>query len=128
MPIPAEVLHSCKAKHLSRYLDLVLCSCFRIDHQSCFDSQDQVIVVNVLRETTPSSMAASRFKYLTTALERILFSSVVMVLAFGVEGLWFKSRPNLVFPPCIYSFVSLLRTFFIRNDISICSLDFSQQY
>ena len=35
----------------------------------------------MLQETTPSSMAASRFKiqYLTTALERILFSSLVMV-------------------------------------------------
>ena len=39
---------------------------------------------DVLRETTPSSMAASRFKiqYLTTGLERIVFNSMVMVLAF----------------------------------------------
>ena len=38
--------------------------------------------------TTPSSMAASRFKiqYLTTALGRIPFSSVVMVLAYQPGG------------------------------------------
>ena len=45
---------------------------------------------DVLRKTTPSIMAASRFKvkYLTAALERILFSLAVMVLAFrpGVPG------------------------------------------
>ena len=42
----------------------------------------------LLREATPSRMAASRFKYNTTALGRIPFSSVVMVLGFrpGVPG------------------------------------------
>ena len=53
-------------------------------------------------------------QYLTTVLGRILFSSVVMVLAFGVQGHWFKSCSNLIYLPCIYSFVSLLRTLFIR--------------
>ena len=43
---------------------------------------------NVLRNTTPACIALSHFKYLTTALRRILFSSVVMVLTFlqGVLG------------------------------------------
>ena len=27
---------------------------------------------------------------------------------------WFKSRPDLIFLLCIYSFVSLLRTLFVR--------------
>ena len=37
-----------------------------------------------------------------------------MVLAFGKRSPWFESRPNLIFLPCIYSFVSLLRTLFVR--------------
>ena len=37
-----------------------------------------------------------------------------MVLAFGARGHWFKSCPELIFLPCIYSFVSLLRTLFVR--------------
>ena len=41
-------------------------------------------------------------------------SSVVMVLAFGARGLWFESCPDLIFLPCIYSFVSLLRPLFVR--------------
>ena len=40
-----------------------------------------------------------------------------MVLAFGVRGLWFESRPDLIFLPCIYSIVSLLRTLFVRDVI-----------
>ena len=44
----------------------------------------------------------------------ILFSSVVMVLAFGAQGHWFKSCPDLIFLPCIYSFVSVLQTSFVR--------------
>ena len=43
-------------------------------------------------------------------LERILFSSVVMVLAFNVRDTWLKSRLNPLFLPCIYSFVSSLQT------------------
>ena len=49
--------------------------------------------------------------------ERILFSSVVMVLAFGARDHWFESCPNLIFLPCIYSFLSLLRTLFVRTGI-----------
>ena len=41
-------------------------------------------------------------------------SSVVMVLAFGARGLWFEFRPNHIFLPYIYPFVSLLRTLFVR--------------
>ena len=47
-------------------------------------------------------------------LERILYSSVVMLLAFGAQGHWFKSCPDLIFLPCIFSFVYLLHTLFIR--------------
>ena len=45
----------------------------------------------------------------------ILFSSVVMVLAFGSQGHWFKSCPDLVFLPCIDSLVSMLWTLFLRT-------------
>ena len=38
-----------------------------------------------------------------------------MVLGFGERSLWFDSRPNLKFLPCIYSFVSLLQTLFGRR-------------
>ena len=55
-------------------------------------------------------------QYLTTALERILFSLVVMVLAFGERGPWFESCLDHIFVPCIYSFVSLLNTVFLRCD------------
>ena len=55
-----------------------------------------------------------QYEYLTTALERILFSSVVMVLAFGARGHWFDSCPDLIFVPCIYLFVSLIPTLFVR--------------
>ena len=50
-------------------------------------------------------------KYLTTVLRRILFSSVVMVLAFrpGIPG----SNPVQILYFC-HAFVSLLRTLFIR--------------
>ena len=41
-------------------------------------------------------------QYLTTALRRILFSSVVIILDFGAPGLWFESCPVLIFLPCIY--------------------------
>ena len=41
-------------------------------------------------------------QYLTTVVERMLFNSVVMALAFGAGDLWFESRPNLIFLPCIY--------------------------
>ena len=75
--------------------------------------------------TTPSSVTGDHsfkhgcfpIQYLTTALGRILFSSVVMVLAFGALGHCFESCPDLIFLPCIYSFVSLLRTMFVRKYI-----------
>ena len=56
-------------------------------------------------------------QYITTTLERILFSSVVQVLAFGARGHRLESCPDLIFLPCIYSFVSLLRTLFVRDGI-----------
>ena len=37
-----------------------------------------------------------------------------MELAFGARGHWFESCPDFIFLPCIYSFVSLLRTLFVR--------------
>ena len=55
-------------------------------------------------------------QYLKTALGRILYSSVVMVLAFGARGHWFESCPDLIILPCIYSFVSWLRTLFVRKE------------
>ena len=51
---------------------------------------------------------------LTTALARILFSLVVMVLAFSARGHWFESCLYLIFLPCIFSFVSLLQTSSVR--------------
>ena len=45
-------------------------------------------------------------QYLTHALERILFSSVVMVLAFGARSHWFESYPDHIFLPCNYFFVT----------------------
>ena len=56
-------------------------------------------------------------QYLTTALERILISSVVMVLAVDARDHWFESCPDLIFLPWIYLFVSLLRTLFVRLNI-----------
>ena len=56
----------------------------------------------------------------------MLFSSVVMVLAFGALGHWVESCLDLLFLPCIYSFFSLLLTLFVRVcfamliSISIC--------
>ena len=41
--------------------------------------------------------------------------SVVMVLAFGTQGHWFEFCPNLKFLPCIYSFVSLVQTVYVRH-------------
>ena len=41
-------------------------------------------------------------------------NSVVIVLALGAQGHWFESCPYLIFLPCIYSFVSLLLTLFVR--------------
>ena len=52
-------------------------------------------------------------------LGRILFGSVVVVLAFGARGHWFESCPDHIFLPCIYSYVSLLQTLFVRIHISI---------
>ena len=74
----------------------------------------------MLRKTTPLCMTASRLKYNTLqncnfVLGRILFCSVVMVLAFGARCHWFESCPDLILLPCIYSFVSLLRTSFVRT-------------
>ena len=66
----------------------------------------------VLRETTPSSMAASRFKYNTKQLRKIELSSsqwlLYWLLVQEVTG------SNLIFLRCIYSFVSLLRALFVR--------------
>ena len=68
--------------------------------------------MKLLREITPSCMSASRFKYnnLTTALERILFSSVVMVFAFrpGIPGS--NSARTLYFCHEFLYSCSLLRT------------------
>ena len=61
-------------------------------------------------------------QYLTTALETILFISVVMVLAFGVRSLLLESRLILIFLPCIYSSVSLLRTLFVRLIGALCDV------
>ena len=49
------------------------------------------IVCEMLRETTLSSMAIFLIliQYLTTALERIFFSSVVMVLALPYAVVWY---------------------------------------
>ena len=55
-----------------------------------------------------------KIQYLKTALERIPFSSVVMVFDFGARGHWFESCPDLIFQPCIYSSVSLLLTLCVR--------------
>ena len=70
------------------------------------------IVANavVLRETTPSSMAVSDLNTIPDDCDRANPRSVVMVLAFGEQGLWFESRPDLIFLPCIYSYVTLLET------------------
>ena len=46
----------------------------------------------------------------------ILFSSVVMVLAFQPGGPDSYPVRTLTYLPCIYSFVSLLRTLFIRTE------------
>ena len=75
----------------------------------------------MLRETTPSSMAASRFKIqnLTTALERILCGYGIV---FSSRRPWFKSCPDLIFLLCIYSFVSFLRTLFVRLILQIILL------
>ena len=86
-----------KKDFLSSINDDVKRGCFTVDHSlmhGCFPIYIQ---------------------YQTTALGRILFISVVMVLAYGALGPWFESRPNLIFLPCIYSFVSLIRTLFVRK-------------
>ena len=59
-----------------------------------------------------------KIQYLTTAIGRILFSSLVMVLAFDARSQQFESCPGLIFLPCIYSFVSLLRTLFVRTQVN----------
>ena len=53
-------------------------------------------------------------QYLTTALRRILFSSVVMVLAYQPGGPGSNHPRILYFLPCIHSFLTLLRTLFVR--------------
>ena len=71
----------------------------------------------LLQETTPSSIASSRFEiqYLTAALGRILFIKISGYgIGFSTRRPWFKSCPNLIFLPCIYSFLSLLQTLFVR--------------
>ena len=55
-----------------------------------------------------------------------LFSSVVIILTFGAQGYWFESCPDLKFLPCIYSFVSLLRTLFVRYDTFLVEWRFQQ--
>ena len=71
----------------------------------------------VLRATTPSSIADSRFKYNTNNCVR---KNSVQLSDYGTgfssERPWFESRSNLIFLPCIYSCVSLLRTLFVRID------------
>ena len=59
---------------------------------------------------------------LTTALKRILFSSVVMVLAFGARGHWFKSCLDLIFLPCINLFICFFVTDLVRKMIFFLEL------
>ena len=83
----------------------------------------------LLRETTPSSMAASRFTYMyntwTNALGRILFSSVVMVLSFVQPSLvQILSRSYISAMHLFICFIHLIRTLFVRVYcfiIEICS-------
>ena len=42
-----------------------------------------------------------------------------MVLALGAQGHWFESYPDFIFLPCIYTFVSLLWTLFVRLSIAL---------
>ena len=74
----------------------------------------------MLWETTPLCMAASRFKYkkyLATALRRILFSSMVMVLAFcpGVPG----SHPGQILYFCHAFIHFFFVTDFVRKTFRI---------
>ena len=50
---------------------------------------------------TPSSIAASRFKYITIASGRILFSSVVYGIGFSSKHSWFESCSNHVTSPLV---------------------------
>ena len=71
----------------------------------------------VLRESTLSCNLLSRFKYNipNNYLGKIVCSLVIMVLAFrpGVLGSNPVWRP--VYPICVCSFLSLLRTLFVRS-------------
>ena len=40
-------------------------------------------------------------------------------IGFSSRRRWFKSRPGVIFLPCIYSFVSLLRTLLVRLDVMV---------
>ena len=66
--------------------------------------------------TRDHSFMHGRFpiQHITTAFERILFSSMVMVLAYGARDPCFEFCPNLIFLPRIYSFVSLFQTLYVR--------------
>ena len=69
----------------------------------------------VLRETTPSSMAAA---YLNTIPNNCVRENSLKLSGYGIgfssRRPWFESCPDVIFLPCIYPFVSLLRTLFVR--------------
>ena len=73
----------------------------------------------VLRETTPSSTAA----YLDTIPNNCVRDNSVLLSDYGIgfssRNPLFESRPDLIFLPCIYLFVSLLRTLFARQWLSV---------
>ena len=70
----------------------------------------------VLRETTPSSMAAPD---LNTIPNNCAWGNSLSLSGYGTGILyrrpWFKPCPDLTFLTCIYSFVSLLLTLFVRH-------------
>ena len=53
-----------------------------------------------LEESKICCLGKGKIQYLITMLDRILFSLVVMVLAFGARGQWFESCSDLIFLPC----------------------------
>ena len=123
-------------KNHKLFLTLVLLShnnpCFRCDiailnflvlHTCEIRFHDVIGQSTVLRETTSSSMAASGFliQYLTTALGRILFSSVVMVMAFQPVGP--DSNPIRTLYFC-HAFIN----FFFRYELCICTCIPSQNF